>query len=469
MATANMTSVRVDNAGPTYLISGLSDDELLAGTRRLVGKSNQILAALLAHLAEVESRGVHRNKACSSLYAYCVYELRFSEDAASRRVCAARLVKRFPTLLDAIASGKLHLTGLLMLGPYITPQNQLELLARAQFRTKKELAKLVRLLDPLPDMPAQIVPLGPTATPIASAAKPDWQSFAQSLCPNVRELPQRDRPANWANKTSIGDEPTSEPLDAELSPSSDPLTATPARNASSCFESRTPAPARDQEPSALIAPQRYRIQFTASEEHVELVERAQALLSQGAKNGDGLAEIHLRAMRTLVAELEKQRYGAARPRPSSGTSSSGTSSSGTSSSGISQRGPQRHQRAERAEPIDGRGLAPVTEDGAGAEIAEAPRRRVRYVPAAERRAVFERDGARCSYIDARGQRCRETRCLELHHLIPFARHGEHMAANLAIFCRAHNTLAAEADFGRKFVEAKCDEVPHESWAAQRPP
>src|ERR1051325_1065087 len=98
----------------------LSDAELLAGTRRLVGRSNQLLAELLAHLGEVEARGIHRTRACSSLYTYCIYELRFSEDEAFRRVAAARLARRFPAALDAVASGELHLTGLLMLGPHLT-------------------------------------------------------------------------------------------------------------------------------------------------------------------------------------------------------------------------------------------------------------------------------------------------------------------------------------------------------------
>jgi hypothetical protein len=92
-------------------------------TRRLVGRSNQLLASLLGHLAEVEARGIHRTRACPSLYVYCVYELRFSEDEAFRRVSAARLVRRFPALLDAVAAGELHLTGLLMLGPHLTSEN----------------------------------------------------------------------------------------------------------------------------------------------------------------------------------------------------------------------------------------------------------------------------------------------------------------------------------------------------------
>src|SRR5687767_2078242 len=124
-------------------LSDLSDSDLLRTTRNLVGRSNQLLAALLAHLAEVEARGIHRTRACASLYAYCIYELRFSEDEAFRRVTAARLVRRFPALLDAVASGELHLTGLLMLGPHLTNDNLSEVLRRAKHRTKKEIAGLV--------------------------------------------------------------------------------------------------------------------------------------------------------------------------------------------------------------------------------------------------------------------------------------------------------------------------------------
>src|ERR1051325_8899349 len=160
------TSTNVARVVPSVVsLESLSDDELLAGTRRLVGRSNQVLAELLAHLGEVEARRLHRPRACSSLYTYCIYELRFSEDEAFRRVAAARLVRRFPALLDAVASGELHLTGLLMLGPHLTEQNLARVLARAKHRTKRELGRLVRVLDPLPAVPARIEPLGPAPAP----------------------------------------------------------------------------------------------------------------------------------------------------------------------------------------------------------------------------------------------------------------------------------------------------------------
>jgi hypothetical protein len=67
-------------------------------------------------------------------------------------------------------------------------------------------------------------------------------------------------------------------------------------------------------------------------------------------------------------------------------------------------------------------------------------------------------------VDADGQRCRETRGLELHHLRAFALGGDHSAHNLALRCRAHNALAAETDFGRPFMEQKRGSTRHESFA-----
>jgi hypothetical protein len=58
-------------------------------------------------------------------------------------------VRRFPALLDALASGELHLTELLMLGPHLTEANLTEVLARANIGSSAKLARLIRVLDPL--------------------------------------------------------------------------------------------------------------------------------------------------------------------------------------------------------------------------------------------------------------------------------------------------------------------------------
>jgi hypothetical protein len=357
----------MDNQGK--LVSALSDSELLTNTRALVGRSNQVFAAMLAHLGEVEARGLHRTRACSSLYAYCIYELRLSEDAAVRRVTAARLARKFPELLEAVASGELHLTGLLMLGPHLTRENLRDVMARAKHRTKKEIAKLVRILDPLPAIPARIEALGPARVVNTS---PTWTEQVASFCP-VRELTPGERPRDW-----VGTPESSAPARVESEPKE---------------------------------PLQYKVQFTATEEYVELLERAAALLSnRGERNG--IEDIQLRALRALVETLEKRRYGAARK---------------------------------------------------GSENTPKPTERPsRHIPARVRRAVFERDGARCTHIDASGQRCRETHHLELHHLVAFARGGTHSAANVTLRCAAHNALAAELDFTPERIASHRDSSPHDS-------
>jgi hypothetical protein len=248
--------------------------------------------------------------AAPSLYTYCIYELRFSEDAAARRSAAARFAKEFPALLDAVAAGELHLTGLLMIGPHLTPENHENVLGRAKFRTKRELAKLVRELNPLPEVPDRIEPLGPA--PIRHATSPTWEQMVTSWSPEVRELAPGARPADWAK-----------PMSDATACSSFDLTPGGAQRANdgseSGFEDVTSEacslndealpvgpPPVDLPPIA--GPHHFQMQFSTTEEHVQLVERAKALLAK-SRPGMTLGELHLEAMKLLVASVEKRRFG----------------------------------------------------------------------------------------------------------------------------------------------------------------
>ena len=74
------------------------------------------------------------------------------------------------------------------------------------------------------------------------------------------------------------------------------------------------------------------------------------------------------------------------------------------------------------------------------------RQRARHVPAAVKRAVWERDGGQCAFVGHDG-RCRERGFLEIHHVVPFAAGGETVVDNLQLRCRAHNAYEAEEVFG----------------------
>jgi hypothetical protein len=466
------TVTRDDNR---YDLSHLSDSAVLAGTRRLVGTSNQLFADLLAHLAEVEARGIHRIRACASLYTYCIYELRFSEDAAFRRVSAARLVKTFPALFDSVASGELHLTGLLMLGPHLTHANLAEVLARAKHRSKRELGQLIREIDPLPNVPARIEPLGPAEPSPAAPRNPTWEQFMRSLNP-VRELAPGERPRDWIDKNA-------------LLPCASRVTddATPPAPDGAAENEPEPAPARNEltlcGPAPITGPQRYCVQFTATEEYVRLVERAKALLSQ-ATVGASLEELHLRAMQSLVTELEKRKYAVTTKRLAKSDAAKSAklvrlgadahadseSSSGSDSDSDARSDSESSSGSDSDSDARSDSESESLGDGDGHNDANAnPRQRGRYVPARIRREVFERDEARCSYVDERGERCRETTLLELHHLQSFALGGAHCSENLALRCRAHNVLAAEQDFGRTYMEQQRNKSCHEPLRPQKAP
>src|SRR5437764_11919493 len=49
----------------------------------------------------------------------------------------------------------------------------------------------------------------------------------------------------------------------------------------------------------------------------------------------------------------------------------------------------------------------------------------RHVPASTARHVYERDEARCAFVDDRGKRCEETSMLELDHIDGFAETHSH--------------------------------------------
>jgi hypothetical protein len=211
-------------------------------------------------------------------------------------------------------------------------------------------------------------------------------------------------------------------------------------------EESAPAPARNA--PSLTAPQRYHVHFTASEEYVNLVERAKALLSHARPNA-GLEELHLRAMRALVAELEKRKYAVNPAAPAS---------------------THAEPRAQSDEPradVPKEAHAPAPAASAASTATRDPRQRVRAIPAAIRRAVWSRDGGRCTYVDVTtGQRCAATHRLQLHHESAFARGGPHSTCNLTLRCAAHNALAAEVDFGPDFIAQRKDAPRHEPFARQ---
>jgi hypothetical protein len=335
-------------------MQGLSDDQLLSKVKTLAKGEQQATARLIAGLAEVQRRGLFLGQGYTSLFTYCTDALHLSEHAAYARIEAARVVQQFPVVLEQLANGELTLTVVGLLRPVLTPDNCERLLAEARHKRKHDVEKLVAATRPRVDVPAVVRKLPAPRTPDSAPA---------AACSVV-----------------ASEAPPVKPTERQA------MTTTPRPAAPPCRPVMAP-----------LAPDRYKIQFTASQNTYDKLQRARALLRHVIPNGDPAA-VFDRALDVLLAQLERQKMAATQRSRSLPTRTS-------------------HSR---------------------------------HIPAAVRREVWQRDGARCAFVGTAG-RCDERGFLELHHVVPFADGGEATAKNIELRCRAHNAYEAELHFGSFLV------------------
>lgn len=99
--------MRVDNsqADPISLVSALGNAELLEHVTVQLGCERRALVDVIAAIGEIENRRLHLEAACESMFAYCQRRLGMSEGEAYRRLCVARLARRFPRILTESSEG----------------------------------------------------------------------------------------------------------------------------------------------------------------------------------------------------------------------------------------------------------------------------------------------------------------------------------------------------------------------------
>jgi len=252
------------------VVESLSSSDLRSATQELVRRSHGVEAALLVHLGEIDERKLYLDWAFSSMFAFCVGELGFSEDVACNRIDIARAARRMPVILEALRSGQVHLAGLRLLAPHLTTENQDRVLAEAAGKSKREIEELVARLWPQPPVPTVVrkVPGRPNSLPEASPAF----SFGAAM-----------------------------PVAPPESPPALTFAPPPA-----------PAPRRDER--AVIAPlseETFKFQFTASRACHDKFRQAQDLLRHRIPDGD-LATIVENALDLLIEQVKKERFATGR-------------------------------------------------------------------------------------------------------------------------------------------------------------
>jgi 5-methylcytosine-specific restriction endonuclease McrA len=160
-------------------VSHLSDSTLKTELSNIAATDRGTTVRLLVRIAEFDVRKLYLADGYASMYAYCVGELKMSEDIACKRIRAARAARRFPFILHGLADGRLRLSGVVMLAPHLIEATAEKLLAAAIGRTNAGIERLLAEWFPRPDVPTLIVPLSPghavaaqLESPVAAAAEP---------------------------------------------------------------------------------------------------------------------------------------------------------------------------------------------------------------------------------------------------------------------------------------------------------
>jgi hypothetical protein len=255
-----------------YSLRHLSNAALTCALLAVARNENAATALVLAHIAEFDRRRLCREAGYSSMYRYCLGVLHLSEQAAYKRIRAARTARQFPWIFEEIASGQLHLSAVVLLASHLTRENARELLTAAVHKTKAEVERLLAERFPRPDVPTTVLAL----------AVPRELSPGTVDGPNVLQLN-----AHEIGATSLC------PAPAAQAPQPEP-----------------PVPSARLAP---LSPSRFHWNLTVDQETQDLAVEAQELLSHQQHE---LPQILCDALRVYVAKLRKQKYAAtANPRP----------------------------------------------------------------------------------------------------------------------------------------------------------
>ncbi len=249
----------------SYSLSQVLDAVLLRDLAGLIARDRATTASLLAHIAEVDARRLFVPAGYPSMHAYCVDELRLSEDAASKRIQAARAARRFPALFTALAEGRLHLTAVWLLAPHLTHEKADELIQTATHKRKFEIEEMLARRFPPFEAPASLRPVPAVTFEL------------------LQHAPEH-----------VGGEPS-------------PLVGKLGEHALGHVEyPQVEMPQRHHS-------ERFFVQVTIEKSTHHKLRYAQALLSHAVPTGD-VAQVLDRALDALIVQLEKRKFGGATTR-----------------------------------------------------------------------------------------------------------------------------------------------------------
>ena len=406
----------------------LSDADLTTTLKKAIAAERRNIAASIACLIEITTRDMHTRMGASSLFVYLTRELKMSESSASKRCAAIRAVRDFPEILPLIQSGGLHLSNISLISRHLTRENGARLIGLAQTETQRGLEKALAVEFPMAAKRDILRPVVFTSQRSTFALRVgDTTRF------DNRSDDRRDTDENSSDQAS-------ESFDGGAGESD---------LGSFALEGAAPQAALGVRVHATLdADAAAALEFLAGE-----------MPGKSASKILSLAVCELRRRRDAARRIPMNLKKVAKDKkPECETSDC--------------------EKLKRKKKLVGKNGATKI---AAKKCAE-PSKASRYIPAALRRAVAQRDGYRCSYVsgvvaidgvdgveisdanvngagkmlngNSEVKRCEAIHRLEFDHVTPRAFGGQNTLGNLRLLCRAHNNLAAKDAMGKEFIESQ---------------
>ena len=364
---------------------------------------------LIAALVECHTSKAYLDAGYESIWDLLVRRLEYSLAAASRRNAAAKIVARYPFVLDMLRSHRTSLTVLAKVArPLSSADDPVALLESIDGRSQREVERILACGRPV-DKPAERVrrqvvrKSAPAAAPSLAGAA-DASGGGASAGEVAADVASAAEPAGDVTSAEEANGTASAKHEASRTEVEPAAPTAPALDSTSAPEAASVSDEPETE-------ERVSLSFSLTAEDYESFEQAKSILARKLPTGMSLED----AFNELVSFY------------------------------LAKKKPRRRTKSSRESK---------TTDEAGSETPtdtpndpSSPRPRSRHVPAATRAAVFERDGHRCSYVAGDGTRCAATRDLQIDHVRPFALGGSHKAKNLRVLCARHNRRVGERVFG----------------------
>jgi hypothetical protein len=396
LAPPILISAAASNHGAAFpSLELLEARQLRDALKILLRREQSAMADFLVALSDFDRRRGWEALGHASLFSFLHVDLGLSKSAAYYRRSAAGLLQDFPEVIGPLRDGKLCLSSIGELAKVLTRENHAVVTPRFFGLSAREAQELVAELQPR---------AVPSTRMVVTRVLDQLAPVARTACVPAPQLALASTPPP-------GPHPDVVPL--SRFPTSGIADGGGAVEAGLAGQTRLPGARRDE--IVPLSAEVRRLHFNVGTQVVRKLEAARDGLSH-AIPGASMEQVLEAALDLL---LEKQ---------------------------ARARGLVKQPRTKLPEPAL---AAPSSANAEPLHRREGPRE---AIPAAVRRAVWERDGGRCSWPLDGGGCCGSTHRLELDHVVPWARGGESTPSNLRVTCAAHNRHAARHAFGTRCIE-----------------